>query len=71
MHAAEPVEDRADTAVAPGGGPRAGGYQARSRSDGPAADSGVRTLTESCPGPEQRWYGKHHDVYGPEGPWWS
>ena len=43
MHAAEPMDDRADqadAAVAPGGGPGAGGHQARSRSNGPAADSG-------------------------------
>ena len=44
LHAAEPVEDRAipaDAAVAPGGEQGAGGHQARSRSNGPAADSGL------------------------------
>ena len=44
LHAAEPVEDlavQADAAAAPGGGPGAGGHQASSRSNGPAADSGL------------------------------
>jgi hypothetical protein len=43
----------------------AGGHQGRNRSDG---GGGRRTRTESGPSPEQRGFGNHHDVYGPEGP---